>query len=421
MLAEGQEVERYRLEAPLGEGGMAVVWRARHLLLGSVHALKVLRPELVHESEVRERFLSEGRIQAQLRHPNIAAVSDLVSESGIAGLVMELLEGETLEDRLRRAGPLDAASLLQIFVPVLDALGEAHDRGVVHRDLKPSNLFLAARTRGRVRPVVLDFGIAKVRDEARFEALRRGATLHGARMGTPAYMSPEQVRDPRAVDGRSDLFSLGAILYEAITGAQAFAGETDHAITERILTGHLEDPRRRVAPELAPVADVVRRALAVDPALRFADALELSAALESAVRGVRQPPPRVEAPLRVEALPRVEAPRVSPRAEPPPVVVPVAAPAARDALVTVPGGRRFVLDADRMIVEGVREDVRAHEGAAPRHTHAVLERRGGAWWVAGHGRGMGVSVDGERVIGERALGEGQELEVGVNRFRLVRG
>lgn len=413
MLAEGQEVERYRLEAPLGEGGMAVVWRARHLLLGSVHALKVLRPELVHESEVRERFLSEGRIQAQLRHPNIAAVSDLVSESGIAGLVMELLEGETLEDRLRRAGPLDAASLLQIFVPVLDALGEAHDRGVIHRDLKPSNLFLAARTRGRVRPVVLDFGIAKVRDDARFEALRRGATLHGARMGTPAYMSPEQVRDPRAVDGRSDLFSLGAILYEAITGAQAFAGETDHAITERILTGHLEDPRRRVAPELAPVADVVRRALAVDPALRFADALELSAALESAVRGVRIPP-------------RVEAPRVAPRAEPaPPVVVPVApvapVPAARDALVTVPGGRRFVLDADRMIVEGVREDVRAHEGVAPRHTHAVLERRAGAWWVTGHGRGMGVSVDGERVIGERALGEGQELEVGVNRFRLVRG
>ncbi|HMV70251.1 MAG TPA: serine/threonine-protein kinase, partial [Myxococcota bacterium] len=273
MLAAGTEIDRYRLEAVLGEGGMAVVWRARHLLLGSLHAIKILRPELIHVDDVRERFLAEGRIQAQLRHPNVAAVSDLVSDAGVAGLVMELLDGETLEERLRRGGPLRADEVAAIFGPVLDALGEAHDRGVVHRDLKPSNLFLAARTRGRVRPVVLDFGIAKVRDDARLEAIRSGTTLHGARMGTPAYMSPEQVRDPRAVDARSDLFAVGAILYEAITGAPAFPGETDHAITERILAGHVEDPRRRVGAELASVADVVRRALAVDPALRFGDAL----------------------------------------------------------------------------------------------------------------------------------------------------
>ena len=282
-LTAGQLIDRYRLEAPIAEGGMAVVWRVQHELLGSVHALKVLRSELLHSEDARDRFLAEGRIQAQLRHPNIAAVTDLVSEAGVAGLVMELLEGESLEARLARAGPLDLASVAEVFLPALDAIGHAHSFGVFHRDLKPSNLFLAALSRGRIRTVLLDFGIAKIAHDDRLARLRRGSTLHGTRMGTPAYMSPEQVKDARSVDARSDLYALGTILYEAAVGAPAFGAETEFELAQRIVAGHCEDPGRKLATDRQVLTEVIRRAMAVDPDHRFQDAAAFATALEDAL------------------------------------------------------------------------------------------------------------------------------------------
>jgi serine/threonine protein kinase len=415
-VAPGLTVDRYYVEALLGEGGMASVWRVRHVVLDSGHALKVLRPELVVRPELRERFLSEGRIQAQIRHPNIAAVTDVVAEDGIAGLVMELLVGRSLEQRLAEEGPLAPAEVLDVFLPALDALAWAHDHGVVHRDLKPANLFLAAGTRGRIRPVVLDFGVARLRDEARVAGGRTLLTQAGARVGTVHYMSPEQVRDPRDVDGRSDVFAMGATLYEALLGRPAFPGETEFEVQQRIVEGHLADPGAGLPREAAALADVVRRALAVRREDRFQDALALADALTLAIRGAANPPAWAVARASPAPPPPRSDPPAPPRPEPRKIEVAPRPARPAEAWLERVGGERVALGEVAMVLNPLRGTVEPVPRGGVRFSHARVVRAGDAWWVEPHGVAPAVTIDGQRLMAARQLRGGERIRVEPHEF-----
>ncbi|HEX5747623.1 MAG TPA: protein kinase [Archangium sp.] len=287
MLSPGNVVERYEVERELGGGGMARVYKVRHVALGSVHALKVLDPELVGNAELRARFLDEGRIQARLRHPNILVITDVVVAPGVAGLVMDYLEGESLDKYLASAKqPPSPDEVRDIFRQVLAAMAFAHQHGVIHRDLKPSNIFLE-QVHGRRVVRVLDFGIAKVSDTLS-EGEGRPVARKGSRMGTPQYMSPEQIRSAEEVTVRSDIFSLGVTLYELATAQPCFQGESDLSIMEKITRGEFVSPEV-VHPGLEPgLRAAILRAMALEPERRFASCGEFAAALEEKV-----PAPRV--------------------------------------------------------------------------------------------------------------------------------
>ncbi|MFT5683587.1 MAG: sulfatase activating formylglycine-generating enzyme [Myxococcota bacterium] len=262
----GDTIERYVVEAMLGEGGMARVYRVRHLALGSLHALKVLHPHLLTHDEIRQRFIAEGRIQARLRHPHLVPVTDIISQPGMAGLVMDLLVGEDLEDRLRR-GAVEVETARQWTRQALSALAFVHDNGIVHRDIKPANLFIEHCADGERRLRVMDFGIARDTEAAR--------TAVTTQMGTVGYMSPEQILRPKTVDARSDLFSLGAVLYEMLTGAAPFAADSAFSAQQEITAGRFPDPVGVPAREAA----VIRRALRVDRGERYPSAAAFAADL----------------------------------------------------------------------------------------------------------------------------------------------
>jgi len=218
----GTRLGPYEVVAPVGAGGMGEVYRARDTRLGREIAVKILNGHLVDSESARRRFEQEARAVAALAHPNIVSLHDVGQEGGQFFVVTELLEGETLHDRLRR-GPLPLHKLVETGAAVAEGLGAAHARGVVHRDLKPSNVFLTAD--GRVK--VLDFGLARQRapldPQRAADTPTLSQTQPGTVLGTPGYMSPEQVRG-EAVDARSDIFSLGCVLYEMATGHRAFSG-----------------------------------------------------------------------------------------------------------------------------------------------------------------------------------------------------
>jgi serine/threonine protein kinase len=263
-LAAGVQVGKYVLERKLGDGGMGTVWLARHAALGSSHSIKFLLPEVLIQQKARDRFLSEGQIQARIRHPNIVLVTDLISEPGLAGLVMEYVEGGTLEDLLRHRGALPWREAVGLLNGVLSGLAVAHDANVIHRDLKPSNVLIARQHDGSPLPKVCDFGIAKFSEG-------RAGTRTGNTLGTPHYMSPEQVRDASRVDRRSDIWSIGAILYEMLTGLRPFSSDSEFDIMTRIVAGARADlgSIRKDLP--TPLYAIVDRALAVDPSARYAD------------------------------------------------------------------------------------------------------------------------------------------------------
>lgn len=226
--------DRYTVESRLGEGGMAVVYKVLHHQLGTHHALKVLS---LNSRSVRDRMLQEGRFQAKLQHPNIVAVTDVVAIHESPALVMELVDGPPLDELLRMQKlTLDQADA--IGRGILAAVAHAHGLGLIHRDLKPANVLLQIVGQTAI-PKVTDFGLAKllVGQEG------RAATRTGSTMGTPQYMSPEQIKDTKSVDERSDVFALGAILYELVTGDRAFDGENVLAIFSAV------DAGTYVAPE----------------------------------------------------------------------------------------------------------------------------------------------------------------------------
>lgn len=262
MLKPGHIVDRYKVESVIGTGGTAVVYRVRHESLGTAHALKVLS---VTSDVIRDRMLQEGRVQASLRHPNIVAVTDVLNVDGSPGLLMEYIEGPSLQKALKEFKlPLEAAEML--FLGVVAGVAEAHGEGLVHRDLKPANVLLAKTAEGFV-PKVTDFGLAKVLVEA--EDAGHGHTRSGVAMGTPAYMAIEQIRDAKTVDQRADVFSLGCMLYELVCGQRAFPGEDAITIYNAIMQGQYLPPQQLVPSLPDRIDNAIRGALEQDKEVRI--------------------------------------------------------------------------------------------------------------------------------------------------------
>ena len=273
---------KYELGARLGTGGMGAVYRARRVHIGDEVAVKVLHPQFVADAQSVERFRREARAAAVLRHPNVVTIHDFGEAQGSdapAYIVMELVEGMSLRELLQREGRLQPARAVALMEDVCAGVGAAHRRGIVHRDLKPDNIIvLPPDTEGaRETAKVVDFGIAKLRDAAEGAALTAAGTL----IGTPYYMSPEQCRG-EPLDARADVYSLGALLYEMLTGAPPFTAET----VTGVVTKHLTEPPPPLPPQLAvprALDAACMRALAKNPNERQADAHALRRELQTAL------------------------------------------------------------------------------------------------------------------------------------------
>jgi serine/threonine-protein kinase len=277
LLEKGTRLGEYEIERVLGVGSMGAVYEGVCTATGHRHAIKVLRPALASLPVARDRFLNEAKLTARIRHPHIVDVTDVGNDAGRVYFVMELLNGEDLARRLQRSGTLPAAEIADIMLPVCDAVAEAHRRGVTHRDLKPSNIFLLVRGR-RPFPVVLDFGIAK--DEQSSAPSAGGSTGSGKTLfGTPYYLAPEVVADHQAAGPASDQYALGVILYECLTGAPPYRGDTVDAIFRASAEGKAVLPSTRRAGIPPELDAVVMRALNPDPKARFFSVAELRQAL----------------------------------------------------------------------------------------------------------------------------------------------
>ncbi len=252
----GTLVDRYTVEAVLGRGGMAVVYRVRHNQLGTLHALKVLS---LAAASVRDRLLQEGKVQAVLRHPNIVAVTDVIEVNGTPGLVMEYVRGPSLEALLSHKR-LTLDQVDEIAAGLLTGVAAAHAKGLIHRDLKPANVMLALSEAG-ILTKVADFGLAKILD-APEGGLHR--TRSGVTMGTPAYMAPEQIRDAKNVDVRADVYSLGVMLYELVTGVRPHDGADILEIFTSVAGGTYVPPQERVPDLPERMARAIEAALVVD-------------------------------------------------------------------------------------------------------------------------------------------------------------
>jgi eukaryotic-like serine/threonine-protein kinase len=272
--AGGMVGGKYRLVRRIGAGGMGEVWIARNRTTGAEVAVKMgLGAATPDDSALR--FRHEARLGAMLSHRSIVRIFDLVEEDdGALILVMELLRGETLERYLHRRGPLPTAEAIAIAVPILSALAHAHDSGIVHRDVTPANVFLAVDPDGHVTPKLLDFGIAKI------PTASPTRTIDGRALGTPAYMAPERIRERADVDGRSDLFSVGVLLYEMLAGACPFAAGTPAASLAAVLEV-VVDPDPRIDPR---VWLEIRRALSKRPYERAPSAGAMATDLLAASR-----------------------------------------------------------------------------------------------------------------------------------------
>jgi serine/threonine protein kinase len=269
---------KYRIERLIGRGGMGAVFAAEHILLNQRVAVKLLLGELTSSEEAAARFMNEARAAAQIQGDHVARVFDIAQlPDGTPYMVLEYLEGSDLAAVLRERGPLPIPEVADFALQALDAIAQAHAAGIIHRDLKPANLFLARRHDGRSIVKVLDFGISKNLKPVGGTPQRMTQTR--ALLGSPEYMSPEQLRTPRGIDTRSDIWSLGVILYELLSGKMPFAGETVAEIFVQILE-HTQVPLREIRPEIPPALEaLITRCMSRDPNARFATAPELAAAL----------------------------------------------------------------------------------------------------------------------------------------------
>ncbi len=270
-LGEGTRLGKYQIVRLLGQGGMGAVYEAFHTEIGKRVAIKTLAPQVAAIPGARQRFLREAQLTSRLRHPHIVDLTDMGTEGRIAYLVMELLAGEDLSNRLERAGAFSPRELVDLMLPVCSALVTAHEAGIVHRDLKPQNIFLASGHHGVV-PKVLDFGISKSSDTDAASSL----TSTGSVIGTPHYLAPEQIKDARAA---SDQYAIGVIFYKCLTNENPFEGESIFAVLQAIVT-QMPVPLRERRGDLPDGFDrIVERAMNPLPWERFGSVRELGRVL----------------------------------------------------------------------------------------------------------------------------------------------
>jgi Tol biopolymer transport system component len=291
----GATIGPYRVLSKLGEGGMGEVYRARDTTLGRDVAIKTLPRHFTADAERLARFEREARMLAALNHPHIAAIHGIVDADGVRGLVLELVEGETLADRIQR-GPAPVTDALTLARQIADALDAAHEKGIIHRDLKPANIKV---TPGGVVKV-LDFGLAKAASgELQSSSVTVGGTQEGTILGTAAYMSPEQARG-QAVDKRTDIWAFGCVLYEMLTGHVAFPGET---VSDTIVAILEREPDWAALPAATPppIARLLRRGLEKDSQRRLRDIGDARAELDDALAAGKAPATVVGRPAAVSA------------------------------------------------------------------------------------------------------------------------
>ncbi|MGH9767436.1 MAG: protein kinase domain-containing protein [Blastocatellia bacterium] len=274
---------RYRIESYLGGGGMGAVYRATHVHIDTELAVKVLHPDLVANQSAIERFRREAKAAGRIRHPNAIQVTDFGATSeGIVYLVMELVDGRSLRELIHQEKTFEPRRAINIMHQVCAAIEAAHQSGVIHRDLKPDNI-LVKHVGAMEKVKVLDFGIAKLREQSSFSEAGSALTREGTVIGTPEYMSPEQCRG-RGLDARSDIYSLGTILYEMLCGSPPFTGDSPFEVVAK----HLKDttrPLRQIRPAIpGAIERVVMRALEKDPDNRPPSAVDFSHELREAIK-----------------------------------------------------------------------------------------------------------------------------------------
>jgi YVTN family beta-propeller protein len=281
--AAGSEFAGHRIEAEIGRGGMGVVYRARHLALDRERALKVVAPALSADPRFHERFRRESRLAASIEHPNLIPVHHAGEESGRLFISMRLVDGPDLQREVSARGPLEPERAAAIVARAAGALDAAHTAGLVHRDVKPANVLLEPAQDGSDQVFLTDFGISRTAGGG------ETITSTGEVLGSPDYVAPEQV-EPGEADARSDIYSLGAVLHFALTGAPPFARQGDLAK----LYAHANAPRPRPSHEApwlpAAIDEVVAKGMAVDPSDRYGSAVELAAAAGAALAGAPGPP-----------------------------------------------------------------------------------------------------------------------------------
>ncbi len=281
MLVPGSMISNYRVEALIGKGGMGEVYKGYDTALNRPVAIKALNPELTSDANFVQRFRNEAKIQASLNHPNIVSLYTLSEEFGAYYMILEYAAGDTLRELIARIGPIPEKRAVNILSQILSALSLAHSHGVIHRDIKPTNIVVGANDQVKI----LDFGIARLIGD-------KGLTKTGQNVGTVYYMSPEQVRAEKDLDGRSDIFSLGVTFFEMLAGRVPYNVETasDYAIMDEIVKEPVPDPRKYYEFISDNSVRVLRTMVAKDREQRFGSCDEVLQALQG---DFRLPEPQV--------------------------------------------------------------------------------------------------------------------------------